>query len=307
LLLIGVLFCPATSGAHRWIPLPIGLSIQPGEFAKIVMIIFMAVTLDKVREKVREAQTLVFVFSVYGVIALFLLKEPDFGMTVLIGIIMMAMLFVAGARISHLMTIVGAGVVGFIGLVAVAPYRVNRILGFLDPIKYADKEGYQTLQSLMAVVSGGFFGKGLGDSVQKVTSLPQQFSDFIMSVTMEEMGVMGLAIVVILYLCFTYRGFRIAFGCDDPLAVYLAFGITFMISMQAFMNIAITLGCLPPKGMTLPFISYGGSSLICVYASIGIVLNISMNKMARSRKRYEESGSGGRRDGGARVPRRGTV
>ncbi|HOX28759.1 MAG TPA: FtsW/RodA/SpoVE family cell cycle protein, partial [bacterium] len=176
------------------------------------------------------------------------------------------------------------------------------MLGYLKLSENADDAGYQTMQSLIAIGSGRFFGRGLGESTQKLFYLPEQHTDFIFSITAEELGLLGILLIILMFVYLTYRGIYIASRCEDPLAVYMAFGFTFMISMQAFINMGVTLGLLPVTGLTLPFISYGGSSLMYTYISIGILLNISMNTMARSRKADEEPDTGGGWNRGTSVP-----
>ncbi len=284
------------NGARRWIKLG-GFMFQAGELAKIAVIIIVAVILSEMNEKIGDIRTLGMVYAVVGGAAVLLMLQPDFGMTILIAVVATAMLFIAGAKPLHLGGVGILGVAFCVFFIFTEEYRRQRILGFLNPYENASDSGYQVLQSLIAVASGGFFGRGLGESRQ-VSFLPQFNTDFIISITIEQLGIVTLFIVVCLFAAFTYRGFKIASRCVDPLASYLAFGIVFMISMQAVMNIAVALGCMPVTGLTLPFISYGGSSLMMLCASVGILLNISMHSMATTGRRNEKvcgSGWGNRR------------
>ncbi len=289
------------NGARRWLGYGF-MRLHVGEVAKLATIIVFAVVLDRVGDKIKDPKVAFKLLGVLGVTALLILKEPDFGMTAVVGVVCIAMMFIAGARISHLSLVGVMGACGAVALVLLEPYRVRRLMGFLHLHDHASNEGYQTMQSLIAVGSGGFFGKGLGESTQKLMYLPEQHTDFIFSIVGEELGLIGIALIVVLFVYLTYRGIQIAQRCNDPLAVYLAFGIIFMNSIQAFVNMGVALGILPVTGLTLPFISYGGSSLMFTYMGFGIVLNISMNNMARGKKKDEEFNTGGWGHRGPFVP-----
>jgi cell division protein FtsW len=274
------------NGARRWIRVG-GQLFHVGEFAKIGAIVIFAVMLDHFGDRIRDWRALAIAIGFVGFIDLLIIIQPDFGMVMVIAAISMAMLFVAGARIIYLVGLGALGVVGAVGLVLAEPYRMHRIAGFMNLRETATDAGYQTMQSLIAVASGRFFGRGLGESTQKILYLPEMHTDFIFSITAEELGILGLLLIVLLFVYLTIRGFHVASRCEDPLAIYLAFGIVFNISIQAFVNMGVALGLLPVTGLTLPFISFGGASLLCTYIGIGILLNVSMNTMARSPKRRE--------------------
>jgi cell division protein FtsW len=290
------------NGARRWLGFG-GFTLHVGEVAKLSVIVFFAVMLDKAGESIKQPVTVARLLGVLGVVALLILKEPDFGMTAVTLLICMAMMYIAGAKKRHLGAIAVFGVMAAVMLVLHEPYRMRRMMGFMNLSKTAANEGYQTMQSLIGFGSGGFFGKGLGESTQKLMYLPEQHTDFIFAIVGEELGILGLLLVVVLFVYLTYRGLHIAQKCEDPLAVYLVFGVIFMISTQAFVNMGVALGMLPVTGLTLPFISFGGSSLMCTYMGIGILLNISMNSMAMTKRRgYEEHSIGGWGHRGTSVP-----
>jgi len=178
-----------------------------------------------------------------------------------------------------------------------APYRLHRILGFLNPEADPQGKGFHTLQSQIAIVSGGLFGRGLGMSRQKRFFLPEQHTDFIFSIFVEEFGYIGMFVLIAVFIYLGYRGMRVALECDDNLGMYLAFGITFSILFQAFVNMGVAVGLLPVTGLTLPFVSFGGSSLTVTYFGIGILLNISVRNHAtkKKRRRGDPAGGGGNR------------
>lgn len=304
-IMLALVFVPGIgvklNGARRWIRIG-GQLIHVGEFAKVGTIVIMAVILDRLGEKIRDPKMLAIPLGLLAVIGGLIILQPDFGMMMIIGAICLAMMFVAGARILHLGGLVGLGVAVAVALVAAEPYRMSRITGFLNLKETASGAGYQTMQSLIAVGAGRYFGRGIGESTQKIMYLPEMHTDFIFSITAEELGILGLLLVVMLFIYLTIRGFHIAQKCEDPLAIYLAFGVVFNISMQAFVNMGVALGMLPVTGLTLPFISFGGASLMSTFIGIGILLNISMNTMARSPRRREEPGTGGGWNRGTSVP-----
>ncbi|MFA6451583.1 MAG: putative lipid II flippase FtsW, partial [bacterium] len=290
------------NGARRWLGFGF-FRLHIGEVAKLALIIFFAVMLDKAKENIQKIKTVGIFMCILGGIALLILMEPDFGMTGIIGVISLAMMYIAGAKKRHLGGIAVLGACGAVMLVLLEPYRMRRMMGFMNLKETASNEGYQTMQSLIAFGNGRFFGKGLGESTQKLMYLPEQHTDFIFSIVGEELGILGLLLVVSLFVYLTYRGLYIARKCEDPLATYLVFGIIFMISAQAFLNMGVALGMLPVTGLTLPFISFGGSSLMFTYMGIGIILNISMNSMATAKRRgYEEHSSGGWGHRGPSIP-----
>jgi len=263
----------ATNG--RWLQLG-PLTLQPTELVKLSLVIYLAATISRKGEKISSftdgVLPFVVVLSILGIV---MINQPDFGMLVLFGALSMAMLFVSGARISHLAWL-GMGSVPLIYVaLRIAPYRLARIVSFLDPYTYHTSSGYQIVQSLVAIGSGGVIGRGLGASRAKLFYLPQAHNDFIFSIASEELGLIGALALIALFALFAWRAFHIALHASDRFGYLLAFGIGFTISMQALINLGVALGILPVTGLTLPFISNGGSSLVVTLAMVGTLLNIS--------------------------------
>jgi cell division protein FtsW len=215
------------------------------------------------------------VMCVMGTMCLLIIKQPDFGNTLLIATIVLVMSFCAGARLAHLGSLVLMAMPALIYLVVKAPYRMRRIVAFLDPWQDSQGAGFQLAQSQIALGSGGVFGVGLGQSVQKLFYLPAAHTDFILSIIGEELGLVGAFIVIFLFAAFIWQGARIAKRTTDPFGYYLAIGIVLMIGLQAVVNIGVSIGAFPTKGLPLPFISYGGSALIFNMTAVGLLLNIS--------------------------------
>jgi len=252
----------SSGGARRWIRLP-GAGFQPAESAKLAFVVYLAYSLSKKREKVR-------IFSIgflpHCFVGLFFmalcLLEPDFGSAVTLALLLFTMLFAAGARISWLLgSLFLAAPIAWLA-VARSPYRMKRILAFLDPWAHRHDIGYQVAESLMSVGSGGIWGLGLGDGRQKLFFLPEAHTDFIFSIIGEELGLLGSAFVIALYGIIVWRGLRAAFNATEAFGAYLALGITALIGFGACINLGVAMGALPTKGLTLPFVSYGGTSLV---------------------------------------------
>jgi cell division protein FtsW len=278
-LLLGVVLIPGVgvvqNGARRWISLG-GLTLQPAEIAKVVVVIFLAYSISKKGEKMTKF-TIGFVphLVIVGLMVGLLLMQPDFGSSVILVTMMGIMLFVSGARLLYLS---GFGILGLVGayyVVASSPYRRERILAFLDPWQYRDDIGYQISESLIAIGSGGLTGRGLGNGKSKLGYVPELWNDFIGTIVAEELGLLGIVVLVGLFLVLVWRGFQIAFRARDAFGMYLAFGLTTLIGMQAATNLCVVTGLLPTKGLTLPFFSLGGSSIIMTLFAVGILLNIS--------------------------------
>lgn len=264
-----------TKGSSRWLGVGV-MQFTPSELAKLAMVMFLAkvmeVNLDSMKSFVKGILPyLIFIALVCGLIIL----QPDLGTAFAIAGTAFFMMLAAGARWSHLglIALSGAGVVA--AAIAVAPYRMERFIAFLNPWKYPTDEGFQTIQSLYALGSGGLFGMGLGRSRQKFFYLPEQHTDFIFAILGEELGFLGAFLVICLFLLFAWRGFRIAINAPDTFGSLLATGLTTMIVFQAAINIGVVSGALPVTGITLPFISYGGSSLLFTLIGVGFLLNIS--------------------------------
>lgn len=265
----------SAGGAQRWIRFP-GISIQPAEIAKLALVVYLAYSLAKKRDKVKSFSIgfLPHCF-VAGAMVLLCLREPDFGTSVALVLVLFALLFAAGAKISYLVgSVLLALPVGY-HLVAHSPYRMKRLIAFMDPWAHRHDVGYQVAESLMSVGSGGLLGQGLGESKQKLFFLPEAHTDFIFSIVSEELGFIGVVLVLGLFGLLIWRGIRASLNASDPFGAYLALGITVLFGFQSLVNIGVCMGVLPTKGLTLPFISYGGCSLVVCCAAAGILLSIS--------------------------------
>lgn len=262
-------------GARRWLSLGF-VTFEPSELLKPVFVLYLAHSLSRKREKIHSFTYGVLPHLLVALVPMLLLMlQPDFGATAVLALLTGAMLFVAGARAGQLLTLSGlAGAVGFL-LVYSSPYRWKRVMGFLDPWDDPLGKGFQLVQSFLAFGSGGVTGVGLGHSKQKLFYLPEGHTDFIFALIGEEMGFVGGALVLIAFVVLAFRGFRLATRTSDMFTSYLAFGLTFVVVMQAALNIAVVMGCLPTKGMPLPLLSYGGSSLVTTIGMIAILLGIS--------------------------------
>ena len=273
--LVGALFSLPIAGVRRWIRVgPIG--VQPAEFAKLASVIFLAYYLDRKRSKVDSfVAGLVVPGAVVSVMLLLIGKEPDLGTPVLMFSVMLLMLFIGGARLSHVFMTLGSALPLVAYEIYKKPYRVARLLNFLSPYRDVQGSGYQLFQAMLAVGSGGWFGKGFGASKLKLMYLPTPHTDFIFPVICEELGLLGALGLLSAFALFLVRGVRIARAAPNLFGTLLAAGITFTIVLQAFFNVGMSIGVLPTKGIPLPFISFGGSSLLATMIGVGILLNIS--------------------------------
>jgi len=266
------------NGAQRWIPLgPINLQIS--EVAKFMMILFMASYLERYQRELRERWQSIIrpVLLLIGVAGLLLL-EPDFGSMVVVCGTVLAMLFIGGAKLWLFSGLLLTGIAGIASMALISPYRLERLVTFLDPWAHQYDSGYQLTQSLIAFGRGEWFGVGLGNSIQKLFFLPEAHTDFVFSIYAEEFGLIGVAVVLGLYSLLVSRIVHVARKAvrqEDWFAAYSCFGIAIVLAGQAFINIGVTSGLLPTKGLTLPFISYGGSSLLVCCAMVALVLRIS--------------------------------
>ena len=264
-----------SSGAQRWFKFGM-ISFQPSELVKLAVIIYTADFLSRKQKLITSFKDgFVPLMLMLGFICLLIIKQPDMGTTVEIAVVVLAMMFVAGARLVHLGLIALAAVPVLIYLVTSASYRMARIMAFLDPWQDAQGIGFQLTQSQIALGSGGWFGVGLGKSQQKLFYLPAAHTDFIYSIIGEEFGLRGTLFIIFLFLLFLWHGTRIALRTVDSFGYYICVGILVMFGLQAAVNIGVSMGALPTKGLPLPFISYGGSALIFHMAAIGLLLNIS--------------------------------
>ncbi len=279
LLLLGLVFLPVIGvesyGAKRWINLGF-FTIQPSEYAKFFMV--MAIALFASKADMKKFSSVIVALLLGGAVCLLLILEPNMSITVCAAAVIFIMLFVSGARGRHLVLIVVPAVIGAVLLILLEPYRLQRLLAFLDPWRSPLEEGYQLIQSYYALGSGGLFGVGLFASRQKYLFLPFAESDFILSVIGEETGLVGVALVMSLFLIIAARGFKIAREAENRFDCYLAAGITAVTTVQALVNMAVVCGAIPPTGLPLPFVSAGGSSLVAYMGAVGILLSISRRR-----------------------------
>lgn len=263
-------------GAARWIKLFDGFRFQPSELAKIALIIYMAFSLERKQERIRSFGP---GFVSYMIVLMFLLAlfmaQPDFGSAVTLFLVAIVMLFVAGTRPAYILSVILLSVPFVYHLVMNVAYRKRRILAFLDPWQDPQNTGYQIIQSWLALGTGGLFGQGLGEGKQKLFYLPEAHTDFILAVIGEELGFLGVLVVVGLYAVLIWRGLVTSLAATDIFGRFLALGITVLIGIEAFVNMAVVTGLFPTKGLALPLLSYGGSSLLVTLGAVGILLNIS--------------------------------
>ncbi len=261
-------------GARRWFRLG-PVSVQPTEILKFALIAFVASYLDRKQDVVAQFFRGVMPgMAVMGVFLLLVLLQPDFGSMVLIALTLLLMIFVGGAKPAHILASLSGFLVIGVYLVASQAYRMKRLLIFLNPWQDPQDTGFQIIQSYLAIGNGGLFGVGLGGSRQKMFFLPDAHTDFIFSILAEELGLLGVLAVMFLFGCFVWRGYRASLAAGDDFARYLGYGITTLFSLQIILNLAVVMGLLPTKGLPLPFISLGGSSLVLSLFMTGILLNI---------------------------------
>ncbi len=276
-ILMAVFGFPAINGAKRWIRFA-GVSFQPSELAKIALPIFLAWFLTEKEKVIGDLkETVVPCVAVLMFLGGLVVFEPDLGTTIVLCAVFVAVYFAAGARILHLATVGAALIVFGVGMLIFAPWRVKRLMAFFDPCapEHAADAGYQVCQSLYAIGSGGVLGEGFAKGQQKLFYLPYPYSDFIFSVVGEELGLVGTLAVVITFGLLLWRGTRAALLAPDRFGMLLGIGIITGITVQALFNISVVISILPAKGIPLPFISYGGSSIIITLFAVGILLNIS--------------------------------
>ncbi|MEC5422783.1 stage V sporulation protein E [Virgibacillus sp. C22-A2] len=262
-------------GAQSWIGIG-AFSIQPSEFMKLGLIIYLAAFLSSNQKYIISFKkgffpSIILIFTAFGLIML----QPDLGTGMVLVLTCMLMVFVAGARLLHFFGLAAIGLAGFVFLILSAPYRISRITAFLNPWEDPLGDGFQIIQSLYAIGPGGLMGLGLGESLQKYFYLPEPQTDFIFAILGEELGFIGGTVVIGLFLLLLWRGIKISLEAPDSFARFLAFGVVSMLAIQAMINISVVIGLIPVTGITLPFLSYGGSSLTLTLCSVGILLNIS--------------------------------
>ncbi|HEV7858102.1 MAG TPA: putative lipid II flippase FtsW [Pyrinomonadaceae bacterium] len=300
LALLAVFAFPRINGAHRWIKLA-GFSVQPSEAAKLAVTVFLAYFLEKRAGEERSFWwTFVPCIMMTGMFAVLVVAEPDLGTALMLAVICVVMCFTAGVRLLHLGTAAAPALVGVMGLLIFVPWRLQRMITFLDPWKDPRDKGFQVVQSLIAVGSGGVNGLGFAQGKQKLFFLPFAHSDFIFAVVGEELGLLGALTVVIVFAIFLWRGMRAALRAPDRFGMLLGLGLVTSIVAQALFNISVVLSLVPTKGIPLPFISYGGSSLVPTMIAAGILLNISQYSVSGGGGGGVGALTGGQQDGSAR-------
>lgn len=262
-------------GASRWIRLG-PISIQPGELAKLGLVVYMAHSLAKKREKVKNlAKGFLPYMIVLALLLALMLLQPDLGGAMALGAVAMIMLLVAGTRLTYLLSIAIVAAPLLYYAVMNVDYRRRRIMSFLNPWEDPTNTGFQIIQSWIAFGTGGLAGNGLGQGKQKLFFLPEAHTDFIFAVVGEELGYLGVFVVTAMFLVLVLRGIRTAVAAPDDFGRFLAFGLTLLLGLEAFVNIAVVMGMLPTKGLALPFLSYGGTSLLTTLLAVGLLLNVS--------------------------------
>ncbi len=289
LLYVAIGFGRTAGGASRWISVG-PFNVQPSEVAKVAIIFWLAYSLSKKRDRIRS-------FSVgflphvlmAGFLMLLCLKQPDFGSAVMIGLLTFVLLFTAGSRLGYLLGGLLAALPAAVLLIVTSEYRLRRVQAFLNPEADRMNTTYQIYESLVSFGSGGVFGVGLGDSRQKLFFLPEAHTDFIGAIIAEELGLLGILSLLVVYSVLIVRGLRAAFHAADDYGAYLAVGISMFVGLQAFTNLAVEMGLLPTKGLVLPFVSYGGSSLLVNCAAMGVLLNVSRPREVEDAAEIPES------------------
>ncbi len=266
---------PTINGAKRWISFG-GLSLQPMEFVKIAVALYLAYFMSTKQELVKTfSRGVIPPFAVTGVFCALLLMQPDFGSAVVLAGILFFMCLAGGTRFIYLFISLGMAAAGALALVLNSGYRARRLTAFLDPFQDAHNTGYQLVQSLYALALGGFSGAGVGAGKQKMFYLPEAHNDFIMAVLGEELGFIGITLVMLLFALLFWRCYRIIMGQKDLRDRLSAFGISLVLTLGAVLNLAVVMGMAPPKGVPMPFLSYGGSNLLATLLCVGLMLNFS--------------------------------
>ena len=290
--LVAVLFSTPVNGASRWLHVgPLG--VQPSELAKLAIILFTAALLERRMDRIDElSHALLPIGLTTGAIVGLILVEPDLGTAVSVLVISSAMVFAAGISYRYVLGLVLVAVPALYVVVMASAYRVQRVMAFLDPWSDPQGSGYQMIQSMIAVGTGGFFGRGLMGGVQKLFYLPEPHNDFIYAVIAEELGWIGATTVLACFCVITWRGLRTAIRAPDRFGTFLAVGLTVMIAFQAFLNISVVTGLAPTKGIPLPFVSAGGSSLLINLLGMAILLNVSQHASSSNSGSYAASHGG---------------
>ena len=275
--LIAVMFSPPVNNARRWFGIG-GLGIQPSELAKLAAIFFIADMLERRMQRINElGYGLLPIAIVVGGLVGLIVIEPDFGTAMTLALIAAVMVFAAGLSYGYVFGAILLALPAVAALAMSASYRRRRLLSFLDPWEDPLGDGFQIIQSLIAVGTGGVTGKGLMGGVQKLFYLPEPHTDFIFSVISEELGLIGATLVVVCFCVITWRGLRVALRAPDRFGAFLALGLTTMVAAQAFLNMSVVLSLMPTKGIPLPLVSFGGSSLLINLVAMGVLLNVSQH------------------------------
>ncbi len=280
LMLVAVLFADTVNGARRWLSIA-GLRFQPSEFAKFAAVLFTALTLERRMHRINEVSYSLAPIAIVGALLFgLILLERDFGTGFSLLMIVAMMIFAAGLSYRHILVSACIGMPVLLGVLLSASYRRERLFAFLDPWAVRQDEGFQAVQSFIAVGTGGIFGRGLFEGLQKMLFLPEPHTDFIYAVIGEELGLIGTTVTLVGFCVIAWRGLAIAAKAEDRFGSMLAVGITTMIAAQAFVNMSVVLGLLPTKGIPLPLLSSGGSSLLVSLLGVGVLLNISQHETA---------------------------
>jgi cell division protein FtsW len=278
LTLVGVLFSSPVNGTRRWFGFG-GLGIQPSELAKLVCVLFTALVLERRMHRIDElSYSLLPIGIVIGGMVILILLQPDFGTAISLLVIIAIMIFAAGLHYRYFVGTLLVALPAIYLVLVSAPYRRRRLLAFWDPWADPLGDGFQIIQSLIAVGTGGVFGRGLMEGVQKLFYLPEPHTDFIFAVIGEELGLVGTTVTLACFCLIAWRGVRIAMRAPDSFGSFVALGLTVMIAVQAFVNMSVVLGLMPTKGIPLPLVSAGGSSLVISLLAMGVLLNISQHE-----------------------------
>jgi cell division protein FtsW len=270
----------SSKGARRWLRLGV-VSIQPAEIAKIVAVLYLAAYLAKKEAQLTDLRAgFLPPLLVVGLLATLVVVQPDLGTVVVMGLVTLSLLYLGGARLRHLGSLLLLALPAVALLIMTSPYRRQRLLTFLSPWKDATDSGFQVTQSFLAFGSGGLLGVGLGEGRQKLFFLPEAHTDFVLALVGEELGLVGTFAIMLLFVILALKGFQIAGRAREPFGRHLALGITLLLGVQALINAGVVTGLLPTKGLTLPLVSYGGSSLMASLFGVGVLLSISRDRQA---------------------------
>jgi cell division protein FtsW len=269
----------ARGGARRWLMLP-GFAFQPAELAKLAVVFYLAHSMAKKGKAIQTFSIgIVPHLMVAGLFMGLLLLEPDFGTALILVIVLYLMLFIGGVRVPHLLATAATALPLLVYVMMTAEYRLRRLMVFMDPWRESSSSGFQVVQSLIAFGSGQFWGRGLGESRQKLFYLPEAHTDFVFSVIGEELGLFGALLVLALFGVVVARGLRLTARIEEPFDQYLAFGLTLLLGLQALIHMGVVMGLMPTKGLVLPFISYGGSAMVINLTEAGILLGLSRRRL----------------------------